>query len=371
LLSFTWWVNRKDAEGHNVFAGGFLGLDNIGPLDRSAPIPDGGHLDQSDGTAWMGMFCLDMLAIALELALEDPVYADLATKFFEHFLYIGAAIGDMGGRGVSLWDEEDGFFYDVLCQPDGRTERLKVRSLVGLIPLLAVEVLEAETLARLPDFARRLDWFLEHRPDLAAQVASWTAPGVGERRLLALVHGERLRRILARMLDPNEFLSDHGIRSLSAWHRDHPFVLPLDGVDHVVDYEPGESTTSLFGGNSNWRGPVWFPIDFLLIEALQRYAHYYGDGFTVAYPTGSGPQVGLEAVAADLSRRLIGLFRVGPDGRRPAHGDEPRYAAGGPWADELLFFEYFHADTGRGLGASHQTGWTALVAKLIEQTGGR
>jgi Mannosylglycerate hydrolase MGH1-like glycoside hydrolase domain len=371
LLDFTWWVNRKDAEGRNVFAGGFLGLDNIGPFDRSAPIPDGGHLDQSDATAWMGMFCLDMLAMACELARDEPVYEDLATKFFEHFLYIAAAISDMGGRGVSLWDETDGFFYDVIRGADGTAQPLAVRSLVGLIPLLAVEVLEPEVIGRLPAFAKRMTWFLEHRPDLASLVASWEAPGMGERRLLALVHGDRLRRILGHMLDPTEFLSEHGVRSLSAWHRDHPFCLSLDGVEHSVDYEPGESTTSLFGGNSNWRGPVWFPIDFLLVEALQQYAHYYGDGFTVEYPTGSGQQASLEAIAADLSRRLISLFLPGGDGRRPVHGDEPRYAAGGPWADDVLFYEYFDGDTGRGLGASHQTGWTALVAKLIEQTGGR
>ena len=371
LLDFTWWVDRKDPEGRNVFAGGFLGLDNIGPFDRSAPTPDGGHLDQSDGTAWMGMFCLDMLAMALELAREEPIYEDVATKFFEHFLYIAAALNDMGGRGLSLWDETDGFYYDVFCRPDGSTQPLKVRSLVGLIPLLAVEVLEASTLATLPAFARRLEWFLEHRPELASLVSSWTVPGMGERRLLALVHGDRLRRVLSRVLDPDEFLSDHGIRSLSAWHRDHPYVLPLDGVDHVVDYEPGESTRGLFGGNSNWRGPVWFPIDFLLIEALQQFAYYYGPGYRVEFPTGSGQQADLDAVATDLSRRLTRLFLMGPDGRRPAQGTEPRFAAGGSWADDLLFYEYFHGDTGEGLGASHQTGWTALVAKLLEQTGGR
>ncbi|HEX5465790.1 MAG TPA: hypothetical protein VFW92_03845 [Candidatus Limnocylindrales bacterium] len=367
LLDFTWWVNRTDPEGRDVFAGGFLGLDNIGPLDRSAPLPQGGQLDQSDGTAWMAMFCLDLLAMSLELAQEDPVYEDVATKFFEHFLAIAAAIDDRGGQGVSLWDVQDGFFYDVLRRPDGSAEPLRVRSLVGLVPLLAVEVLEPQTIARLPAFSARMAWFLEHRPDLAAHVASWTEPGVGQRRLLALVGRERLVRILGRMLDPQEFLSPHGIRSLSAWHREHPYILHLDGADHVVDYEPGESRTGLFGGNSNWRGPVWFPIDYLLIEALQQYAHYFGPGLTVEHPTGSGRQATLDAVADDLAGRLIGLFLPGPDGRRPAQGAEARYAAGGPWADDLLFYEYFHGDTGQGLGASHQTGWTALVAKLLEQ----
>ncbi len=368
LINFTWWVNRKDHEGNNVFQGGFLGLDNIGVFDRSAPLPGGGHLGQADGTAWMGFYALQMMQIALELARNNPVYEDLATKFFEHFLYIAAALDDIGGSGIPLWDEGDGFFYDVLHLPDDRKIQLKVRSLVGLIPLLAVEVIEPDVLERFPGFARRLRWFLRNRPELAGLVSNLVEPGVGQRRLLALVRGHRLKAILHRMLDSEEFLSPFGVRSLSRFHLDNPYVLDLDGTRHAVEYEAAESGTALFGGNSNWRGPIWFPIDYLIIESLQKFHHYYGDDFTVEAPTGSGEQRTLDEVADDLCRRLVSLFVADDEGRRPFRGDGTR--RNDPIeSDQVLFHEYFDGDTGAGLGASHQTGWTALVAKLIDQLG--
>ena len=368
LLNFTWWVNRKDREGHNVFQGGFLGLDNIGVFDRSAPLPRGGYLGQADGTAWMGFYSLQMMQIALELARENHVYEDVATKFFEHFLYIAAALNDIGGAGIELWDDEDGYFYDVLHLPDDTKIRLEVRSMVGLIPLLAVETLESELLERMPAFARRLEWFLRNRPQLASLVASWEAPGSGERRLLALVHGQRMKRLLHRMLDPDEFLSPHGIRSLSRAHLEHPYRLDFDGSVHQVDYEPAESRSALFGGNSNWRGPVWFPLGYLLIEALQKFHHYYGDDFRVESPTGSGNELTLRQVADDLAHRLSSLFLPDAAGDRPVNGGDPRWRRDA-WRDMVLFYEYFDGDTGKGLGASHQTGWTALVAKLLDQLG--
>ena len=369
LLNFTWWVNRKDADGHNVFQGGFLGLDNIGVFDRSAPLPVAGHLGQADGTAWMGMYCLNMLRIALELAVDDPAYEDLCTKFLEHFLYIAGALNGVGVDTVPLWDATDGFFYDTLHLETGEFVPLKVRSLVGLIPLLAVETLEPELLERLPEFRRRLRWFLANRPELASLVPSWDEPGVGERRLLALVHGHRMKALLRRMLDPDEFLSDHGIRALSRYHRDHPYVLRIAGMEHRVDYEPAESRSDLFGGNSNWRGPVWFPINYLLIEALQKFDHYYGEDFVVECPVGSGTTANLGQVAGELSRRLQAIFLLDGTGRRPVFGADERIQSDPRWRDNILFYEYFNGDTGAGLGASHQTGWTGLVAKLIEQTG--
>jgi hypothetical protein len=369
LLNFTWWVNRKDAEGNNVFEGGFLGLDNIGVFDRSRPLPTGGRLEQSDGTSWMAMYSLNLLAIAMELASEDPAYEDVASKFWEHFIYIAHAMTNLGSDGFELWDQEDGFFYDVLHLPDGGRQRIKVRSMVGLIPLFAVETLEPELLARLPGFSKRLNWFVEHRPDLTANVACMRTPGRGARRLLAIVDGTRLQRVLRVMLDEQEFLSPFGIRALSRRHRDEPYRVMVEGVEHRVDYEPAESTTGLFGGNSNWRGPVWFPVNYLIIESLQKFHHYLGDSFTVEYPTGSGRRLTLADIAAELSRRLSSIFLLGPDGRRPVFGGVERFQQDPHWSGYIPFYEYFHGDDGSGLGASHQTGWTALVAKLLQQSG--
>ncbi len=371
LLNFTWWVNRKDTEGRNVFQGGFLGLDNIGLFDRSRPLPTGGHIDQADGTAWMGMFSLNMLAIALELARENRVYEDVATKFFEHFLYIAGALNNLGGRGIPLWDDQDEFFYDVLHLPDDSYRALKVRSLVGTLPLLAVETIEPDLLATLPDFRTRMEWFLANRKDLASLVSRWQEPGVGERRLLALARGHRMKRVLRRMLDPGEFLSDYGIRALSRYHAEHPYMLHVNNTPYQVSYEPAESHSGLFGGNSNWRGPVWFPINYLLIESLQKFHHYYGDDFLVECPTGSGTKLTLWEISQEISRRLTHIFLRGPDGHRPVFGTNGLFQSDPHWRDYLLFYEYYHGDTGVGLGASHQTGWTALVAKLLEQTHGR
>jgi mannosylglycerate hydrolase MGH1-like protein len=374
LLNFTWWVNRKDAEGMNVFQGGFLGLDNIGVFDRSAPLPTGGHLEQSDGTSWMAMYSLNMLAMALELAKHDPAYEDVASKFWEHFLNIAHAMSGgrlHGGEGHDLWDEEDGFFYDVLHSPDGHRMPLKVRSLVGLIPLLAVQTLEPEVLDRHDGFRRRLEWFIEHRPDLTGDVACMRTPGRRERRLLAILDPDRLRLVLKVMLDEHEFLSPYGIRAISQVHRDHPYVLPVNGTEFRVQYEPAESHSGLFGGNSNWRGPIWFPINFLLIEALQKFHHYLGDTFTVECPTGSGTFMTLEEVARELSHRLSSIFLDDAAGRRPVFGRTDRFQTDPKWHDCIPFHEYFHGDTGSGLGASHQTGWTALVAKLLQQSGER
>ncbi len=369
LLHFTWWVNRKDSEGNNIFQGGFLGLDNIGVFDRSTAVPRGGTLEQSDATSWMAMFSLNMMQIALELARDNSVYENIASKFFEHFLGIADAMNDLGGRGIGLWDPEDEFFYDVLHLPAGGYQRLKLRSLIGLIPLLAVETVEPDLLTKLPGFGARLEWYLNYRPDLAALVSRWHEPGAGDRRLLALVRGSRMKRLLRRMLDPKEFLSDHGVRSLSKYHERHPYELELGGARLRVGYEPGESQTGLFGGNSNWRGPIWFPINYLLIESLQKYHHYYSDDFRVECPTGSGVFLSLREIADELSRRLIKLFVADERGRRPFAGDDPR-TRGPKWNEHLLFHEYFDGDTGRGLGASHQTGWTGLVAKLLMQQGG-
>jgi hypothetical protein len=369
LLNFTWWVNRKDPEGKNVFQGGFLGLDNIGVFDRSAPLPVGGHLEQSDGTAWVGMFCLNMLAIALELAETNPAYEDMASKFLEHFVYIAHAMSDIGGEGIELWNEADGFFYDVLHMPGGEATPLRIRSLVGLVPLFAVQVLEPENIDGLPQFQRRMAWFLRNRADLRHHFVRQDTSDGQARYLLSLVNGDRLRRVLGYMLDEAEFLSPHGVRALSRYHRDHPYVFHFDGYEHRVDYEPAESTTGLFGGNSNWRGPVWFPMNFLLIEALQRFDHFYRGEFKVEFPTGSGQATALWDVAAELSRRLTRIFLRDPAGRRPVHGESRKFQEDPRWRDLLLFYEYFHGDTGAGVGASHQTGWTGLVAKLLQQSG--
>jgi hypothetical protein len=368
LLNFTWWVNRKDAEGRNVFQGGFLGLDNIGVFDRSAPLPGGGHLEQSDGTSWMGMYCLNMLAIALELAKENRSYEDLASKFFEHFVYIAHAIHDMGDEGLSLWDEEDGFYYDVL-HANGTHRQLKIRSLVGLIPLLAVEVLNDDVIDRLPGFKRRMQWFIDHRPELREHIGERSTPGGSGRRLLSIVTTDQLPRILRYLLDEEEFLSPHGVRAVSRFHRDHPYMLHAGGMDHRVDYEPAESSSSLFGGNSNWRGPVWFPVNYLLIESLQKFDYFYGETFTAECPTRSGRKLDLWHVAAELSRRLTRIFLRDADGRRPVHGGSEPFQRDPHWNDLVSFYEYFHGDNGAGIGASHQTGWTGLVAKLLQQSG--
>jgi len=372
LLNFTWWVNKKDTEGRNVFQGGFLGLDNISVFDRSKPLPTGGHLDQSDGTAWMGFYCLVMLRIALELATKNPVYQDSASKFFEHFLRIAKAMTSDYRGGLSLWHEEDGFFYDALHLPDGNSIPLKVRSLVGLMPLLAVETLEADLVEMLPDFKRRMIWFFENRSYLrdSGDLACVKAPGQQSRRLLSIVNRERIQRVLQLMLDKNEFLSDFGIRSVSKYHKDHPYSFYVDGQAHTISYQPAESESGLFGGNSNWRGPIWFPINYLLIESLQKFNHYYGDSLKVECPTGSGQLLTLGEVATELSRRLVRLFLRDDAGQRPIYGGQRIFQNDPHWRDLILFNEYFHGDNGAGLGASHQTGWTGLVAKLIQQSGG-
>jgi hypothetical protein len=365
LLNFTWWVNRKDADGHNLFAGGFLGLDNIGVFDRSQPLPTGGHLEQADGTAWMAFYSATMMSMALELAREDPSYEDMASKFFEHFVAIVDAMNTLGGSG--LWDEEDGFYYDQL-HVDGRHVPLRVRSLVGLAPLFGVEILEDETIDALPGFKKRLDWFLENRKDLAHHISYCDRDrGDGGKglRLLAIPSRERLQRMLRYMLDEGEFLSPGGIRSVSQFHREHPYVFRADGSEYRVDYVPAESETGLFGGNSNWRGPVWFPMNYLLVEALERYHRFYGDGFKIEYPTGSGHMATLGEVAGQIASRLARTFLPDENGYRPCHGRDRRYAEDPHWKDLVLFHEYFCGDTARGVGASHQTGWTALAVRFV------
>ncbi len=369
LLNFTWWVNRKDREGRNVFEGGFLGLDNIGVFDRSAQLPTGGHIEQADGTSWMGMYCLNMLAIALELAEENPSYEDIASKFYEHFLYIAKAMNLLGGEGNGLWDEQDGFYYDVLHLPNGHHLPMKVSSMVGLIPLFAIQTLEPEVLEKLRGFNRRLEWFIENRPDLRENVACMRTKGMRERRLLSIVDREKLRKILRKMLDENEFLSPYGIRALSKTHKDHPYVFHVNGHEHRVDYEPAESSSGLFGGNSNWRGPVWFPVNFLIIESLQKFHYYLGDDYKVECPTGSGNMMTLWEVATEISHRLMRIFLKDANGRRAVFGGAEMFQSDPEWRDYVPFHEYFHGDNGAGIGASHQTGWTGLVAKLIQQCG--
>ena len=367
LLNFTWWVNRKDAQGRNIFQGGFLGLDNIGLFDRSAPLPTGGFLNQADGTSWMAMYSLNLMRIALELAQRNHTYEDIATKFFEHFLSIASAINSEEGMG--LWEEEEEFYFDELRLPDGREVPLKVRSMVGLIPLFAVEVLDGGILRNLPGFAGRLEWFLTNRPDLAKLVSRWQEPGLGERRLLSLLRGHRMKCLLRRMLDESEFLSDHGVRALSKVHERNPYQFHLNGDSLSVHYQPAESNSGLFGGNSNWRGPIWMPVNYLLIESLRRFHYYYGDDFKVECPTGSGQFLTLNEVANELTRRLSRLFLKGADGQRPVLKYHAKLATDPHFKDYVLFHEYFHGDTGRGVGASHQTGWTGLVAKLLQPRG--
>ncbi|HUQ80800.1 MAG TPA: hypothetical protein VM076_06675, partial [Gemmatimonadaceae bacterium] len=379
LINFTWWVNRKDAEGNNLFGGGFLGLDNIGIFDRSKPLPTGGHLEQADGTAWMAFFCGSMLFIALELASHDPAYEDVASKFFEHYVAISDAMNSLGGDG--LWDEQDGFYYDQL-HVDRQRVSLRIRSMVGIIPLFVCGILEDDVIARLPGFRKRLQWFIDNRPDIARYIVPGSfvrGPRAGEHsdgeplvgRLLSIPSRERLVRALRYVLDENEFLSPHGIRSLSRFHADQPFVLDALGTRYSVQYAPGESVSGLFGGNSNWRGPVWLPLNYLLIEALDRYHMFYGGDLTVECPTGSGRYMTLSEVAREIERRLAALFLPDSSGSRPVHGGDARYATDPHWKDLVLFYEYFHGDTGRGVGASHQTGWTALVVRCIEEAARR
>lgn len=366
LLNFTWWVNRKDIDDNNIFQGGFLGLDNIGVFDRGAPLPTGEYINQADGTGWMAMYCLNLMRISLELAQYNRVYEDIATKFFEHFLYIAAAMDNIGDQGVGLWDENDQFFYDVLRFPSGEKIPLKVRSMVGLIPLYAVEILDPELLDKLPDFKRRLEWFLAHHPDLCALVSRWNEPGQGNLRLLSLLRGHRMKQLLKRMLDETEFLSDYGIRSLSRAYLENPYVFDCMNNPLSVQYQPAESESGLFGGNSNWRGPIWFPVNYLLVTSLRRFAEYYGPEFKIEYPTGSGLFISIDEVADAVANHLTRLFRRDGEGRRPVFGTLEKFQIDPHFRDHLLFYEYFHGDNGRGVGASHQTGWTGLIARLLQ-----
>jgi hypothetical protein len=371
LLNFTWWVNRKDSENRNVFEGGFLGLDNIAAFDRSAPLPAGVHISQADSTGWMAMYCLNLMRIALELSQHDSAYESIASKFFEHFLAIVEAMNHVGTRaceegGMGMWDDEEEWYSSILENPDGQFVRMKSFSMVSLIPLFAVETLEPHEAERVPEFMSRLLWLREHRKDLTDLVAEWKVPGVGERRLLAMMRGHRMKRVLARMLDETQFLSDYGVRSLSKWHQDHPLAGNHLGRDYQLGYEPGESQGGTFGGNSNWRGPIWFPVNYLIIESLQKYHHYYGDDFKVECPTGSGKYLTLLEVADELTRRLTKICLRDPSGRRPVYGQYEKFQTDPNFRDNVWFHEYFHGDNGSGLGANHQTGWTALIAKLLQ-----
>jgi hypothetical protein len=365
MLNFTWWVNQKDIAGRNVFQGGFLGLDNIGVFDRSARLPSGGYINQSDGTSWMAMYALNLMRIALELAQHNHVYEDIATKFFEHFLGIAEAMSSLYDEETGLWDEQDQFYYDVLNLPGNVRVRMRIRSMVGLIPMFAVETLEPELLEKLPGFRKRLEWLLHHRPDLARLVSYWQAPGHGERRLLSLLRGHRMKKLLERMLNETEFLSDHGVRSMSRVHLDHPYVLRVNGTDMTVRYTPAESAGRQFGGNSNWRGPIWFPLNFLIIESLQKFHHYYGPDFKVECPVGSGHYATLAEVAAELSSRLAHIFLKDEHGNRPVLRHTPQLQNDPHYENCIPFYEFFDGDNGRGGGASHQTGWTGLIAKLL------
>ncbi len=366
IINFTWWVNRKDTEGNNVFEGGFLGMDNISLFDRNVKLPGGARLEQSDGTSWMAMYSLNLLRMALELAKTNPVYQDMATKFFEHFLYIAGAMASMGEDNTGLWDEEDEFFYDIIRLPNDEVIKLKIRSMVGLIPLFAVEILDDELLQSQPKFIERMRWFLENRPDLADLVSRWHEKGSNEKHLLSLLRGHRMKRILYRMLDETEFLSEFGVRALSKYYEQHPYEFNVDGKELSVQYTPAESTIPLFGGNSNWRGPVWMPVNFLIIEALYRFHDYYGDDFKVEYPTNSGHYLSLSEIADELSKRLTKLFLRDGNGKRAVFGDNDKIQFDPNFNNYILFYEYFHGDNGRGVGASHQTGWTGLVAKLLQ-----
>lgn len=366
LMNFTWWVNKKDENGNNIFEGGFLGLDNIGVFDRNTRLPDGEHLEQSDATSWMAMFALNMMRIALELAMYNNVYEEMATKFFEHFLYIANALDNMGEESFSLWDEQDEFFYDAIATDNGDHKYLKLRTIVGLIPMFAVEVIDDEMIEKLPNFKRRMTWVLENKPELAALVSHWEIKGENSKHLLSLLRGHRLKKLLSRMLNPNEFLSEYGIRALSKEYEENPFHLNLEGTDYTVKYTPAESDSGLFGGNSNWRGPIWFPINFLIIESIQRFYFYYSPDFLVEYPTGSGNFSNLNQIADALRNRLSKLFLKDKEGNRPFNGDNLKFQTDPAFKDYILFYEYFHGDNGRGVGASHQTGWTGLIAKILQ-----
>jgi hypothetical protein len=364
LLNFTWWVNRKDRAGNNVFEGGFLGLDNIGVFDRSSPLPTGGYLEQADGTAWMALFSQNMLEICGQLAMENPAYGDMTLKFVEHFLWIASSMMYAGDH-VGMWDDEDGFFYDVLRLPDGRAERLKVRSMVGLLPFCAVTVFEGQLLKKRPELVTRLRAFLDARVELRAAIHDPALPGQNGRRLASVLNETRLRRVLSRMLDENEFLSPYGIRSLSKYHASHPYVTSVGNQQYSVSYLPAESDTGMFGGNSNWRGPIWMPVNGLIVRALLQYYAYYGNDFKVECPTGSGRHMTLYEVAAEISRRLASIFLRNSDGQRPVYGGTRKFQDDPHWRDLVLFYEYFHGDNGAGLGASHQTGWTGIVARMM------
>ncbi len=365
LLNFTWWVNQKDSGGNNIFEGGFLGLDNIGVFDRSRELPTGGTIEQADGTSWMAMFSLNMLKIALEISEHRPVYQDMASKFFEHFLHIAGALANVGGSGVELWDDEDSFYYDMLHTPDGKSTPLKVRSMVGLIPLYAVEVLEPHYLERLPLFKKRVEWVLANRPDLASLISRWNEQGKGETRLLSLLRGHRMKKIFKRMLDESEFLSDYGIRAMSKHHKDNPYDFWVGSDLYRVNYNPGESDSGLFGGNSNWRGPIWFPVNFLIIDSMLKFHEYYGDSFQIEYPTGSGNMITIKEAAREIAKRLMKIFLRNKEGNRPVHGKYEKFQKDPYFKDLVLYYEYFHGDDGTGIGASHQTGWTGLIAELI------
>lgn len=366
-INFTWWVNRKDEEGNNVFEGGFLGLDNIGVFDRNDPIVEDSRLEQADSTSWMAMFSLNMLRMALDLSMEYPVYQDMAIKFFEHFLYIAGAMNSIGENDVELWDDEDNFYYDVMHTPDKPNQRMKVRSMVGLIPLFAIEILRAEVYGKLPEFRDRLEFFLKERPKLAALVARWEAKGKGERRLLSIIRGFRLKRIVERMVDEEEFLSEFGIRAMSKFHAKHPYKLTIEGRKLEVSYLPGESDSSFFGGNSNWRGPIWFPVNYLILESMLKYSYYYGQDYQVEYPKDSGKLCTLQEITRDICLRLMNIFSKDENGNRPVYGKNKKFQNDPHFKDYILFYEYFHGDTGEGLGASHQTGWTGLIAELIHR----
>lgn len=365
MINFTWWVNRKDSSGVNVFEGGFLGLDNIGVFDRNSAVLEGARIEQADSTGWMAMFSLDMMRIALDLAAEDPVYQDLANKYFEQFLYIAGALNNVRNDNVSLWDDEDNFYYDMFRMPDLSGRLMKVRSIVGLIPLFAIETLRDKAFENLPEFRARLEYFLKERPKLAALVSRWQEPGAGERHLLALLRGFRLRKICERMLDPNEFLSEFGIRALSKYHEKNPYEFKLEDKKFKVSYLPGESDTDFFGGNSNWRGPIWFPINYLIMESLLKFSYYYGDEYEVEFPYGTGKFISLKEAVRHLSERQMKIFQKDKDVNRPVYGKNEKLQKDPHFNQYILFYEYFHGDTGEGLGASHQTGWTGLVADLI------